>query len=143
MSVYIPVDLRRQVRAHFAHCCAYCRTQETLTVAIFEIEHIIPHSAGGKTVFENLCLACPTCNRYKAHRQDAPDPITNEITPLFHPYLQKWDDHFAWINNALEIQGLTPSGRATISALKMNRPQLVRVRALWVKMEEHPPQLDQ
>lgn len=42
---------------------AYCRTPEALTVTTFEFEHIIPLSAGGQTVFDNLCLACP-CNKY-------------------------------------------------------------------------------
>lgn len=65
MSVYIPVELQRQIRAHFANYCAYCLTAESLTVTIFEFEHIMPRSAGGETVFDNLCLACPSCNRYK------------------------------------------------------------------------------
>ena len=38
------------------------------------------------------------------------------------------------------IIGLTAIGRATIDALQMNRPQLLRVRRMWVKMGEHPPQ---
>jgi hypothetical protein len=41
MSVYIAVELRRQIRTIFADRCAYCRTLETLTVTTFEIEHII------------------------------------------------------------------------------------------------------
>ena len=48
MSDYIPVELQRQVKNHFANRCAYCQSSEDLTVAIFEIEHIIPRSAGGK-----------------------------------------------------------------------------------------------
>jgi hypothetical protein len=39
VSAYIPVEPQRQVRAHFRNCCAYCRTAEALTVAIFEFEH--------------------------------------------------------------------------------------------------------
>jgi hypothetical protein len=141
VSVYIPVDLQQQIRAHFANCCAYCRTLETLTVTTFEFEHIIPRSAGGETNFENLCLACPMCNRHKASRQVATDPVTVETVPLFHPHLQVWEHHFNWSEDAVEILGLTPTGRATISALKMNRPQLIRVRHLWVKLGEHPPKL--
>jgi hypothetical protein len=139
MSAYIPVELQRKIRAHFSDRCAYCQTAEALTVAIFEIEHIIPRSAQGQTVFENLCLACPTCNRYKANRQEALDPVSNEMVPLFHPHLQNWADHFAWDEMATEIVGLSPMGRATIFALKMNRPQMIRVRRMWVKMDLHPP----
>ncbi len=140
MSAYIPVDLQRRIRTHFADCCAYCQSAESLTVAIFEFEHIVPRSVGGSTTFENLCLACPTCNRYKAHRQNAIDLVTNETVGLFHPHQQTWADHFTWNEIASEIVGLTSTGRATIVALKMNRPQLVRVRQMWVRLGEHPPQ---
>lgn len=139
MSTYIPVELQRQIRSQFSNCCAYCQTAEALTVTTFELEHIQPLSADGKTTFENLCLACPSCNRHKAARQTAIDPDTNLEERLFHPYKQKWTDHFCWNNDSTEIIGLTPTGRATIRALKMNRDQLIRVRRMWVSLGEHPP----
>ena len=142
MKVYISVDLQRQVRARFANCCAYCRTAEVLTVAIFEYEHIVPRSAGGATAFVNLCLACPTCNRYKSDLVSALDPATLSEVPLFHPQQQRWLEHFTWNEDATRIVGLTPTGRATIATLKMNRPQMLRVRTMWVAMNEHPPDLD-
>lgn len=127
MSAYISAELQRQIRSHFADCCAYCRTAESLTVTTFEFEHIVPLARGGETIFENLCLACPSCNRYKAVRQTAVDPNTQTEVPLFHPQHQSWADHFTWNEEATEIIGLTPIGRATVDALKMNRPQLLRV----------------
>lgn len=139
MSVYVSVELRRQIRSHFASCCAYCRTAESLTAAAFEFEHIVPLSRRGTTVFENLCLACPSCNRFKAARQTATDPTTQAEVPLFHPQQQAWTEQFQWNGEATEIVGLTSIGRATLVALKMNRPQLLRVRRMWVEMGEHPP----
>lgn len=139
MSVYISVELQTKIRSCFGDCCGYCRTAEYLTVSTFEFEHIIPRSAGGETVFENLCLSCPSCNRYKATRQTAIDPNTQEEVKLFHPQQQSWKDHFTWNEDATEIIGLTAVGRSTINALKMNRSQLIRVRKMWVKMGEHPP----
>lgn len=121
MSVYVPIELRRQIRTLFADRCAYCKTSEVLTVTTFEIEHIIPRSADGKTALSNLCLACPTCNRSKAHRLTVPDPVTQTEVPLFHPQQQTWRDHFTWSEDAAEIVGITSIGRATIAALKMNR----------------------
>ena len=141
VSAYVPAELRRRIRARFADCCAYCRTGESLTVAIFEIEHIVPRSVGGETVFEYLCLACPTCNRSKAPRQIAAAPLTGQTVLLFHPQQQQWEEHFAWNEDATEIIGLTLMGQVTIDALRMNRPQLIRRRRMWVKMGEHPPQL--
>ena len=85
MSIYVPTALKQQVREKYAGCCAYCRTAEALTVAIFEFEHIIPQSAGGQTVYANLCLACPTCNRYKANRTVAIDPRSHHEVALFNP----------------------------------------------------------
>lgn len=95
MSTYIPVDLQRRVRSPFAECCAYCQTAESLTVAIFEIEHITPRSAQGETIFENLCLACPTCNRFKSNRQTAIYPIDQETVSLFHPQQQHWQEKYS------------------------------------------------
>jgi hypothetical protein len=141
VSVYIPVELKKEIRNYFADCCAYCRTAEGLTVTTFEFEHIIPLSAGGGTVFENLCLACPSCNRYKATRQTAIDPNTQNEVKLFNPQQQLWAEHFTWSEDATEIVGLTTIGRATIYTLKMNRLQLTRVRKMWVEMGEHPPNI--
>jgi hypothetical protein len=142
MNVYIPVELQRLVRERFANCCAYCRTAEDLTATTFEFEHIDPTSAGGATAFENLCLACPMCNRYKSDHVLVPDAVTQTEVPLFHPQQERWRDHFSWNEECTEIIGLTPIGRATVVALKMNRPQMIRVRRMWVAMSEHPPDLN-
>jgi hypothetical protein len=127
------------VREHFASRCAYCLTAEDLTVAIFELEHIVPRSTGGETVFQNLCLACPICNRYTSDLTLAKDPVTEMDIRLFHPQQDRWQDHFSWNHDATQILGLTPVGRATVEALKMNRPQMIRVRRMWVAMDEHQP----
>lgn len=142
MTAYVPLALQRLVRERFRDCCAYCRTAERLTAASFEFEHILPLSAGGATEYENLCLSCPMCNRYKSSREAGTDPDTQTEVPLFHPHRQRWDDHFSWMSAGAEVLGLTPIGRATSLALKMNRPAIVRVRRLWIAMGEHPPTFD-
>ncbi len=138
MSDYIPVDLRRRIRVHFSQCCAYCQSSEALTVVTYEVEHILPLCLGGLTEFENLCLACPTCNRHKYNRVVG---ITDEglESRLFHPQRDRWLDHFDWSVNGTLIVGLTRVGAATINLLRMNRPQLVEVRYLWIIVEKHPP----
>jgi len=142
VSLYVAAELRRRVREFFAECCAYCHTAERLTVVTFEFEHITPVSAGGPTAFDNLCLACPMCNRHKSDRMSAVDPTTGEITDLFHPQRANWTEHFAWTVDGSLLVGLTATGRTTIDALRMNRPQLVRTRRLWIALGEHPPSLD-
>lgn len=135
----MPAALKRLVRVRFVNRCAYCRTAEGLTATHFEIEHIEPRAAGGETIFANLCLSCPMCNRFKSDSLLAVDPITATSVPLFHPQLQLWQEHFAWSDDATEIIGRSPVGRATIGALRMNRPAMIRVRRMWVAMSEHPP----
>ena len=138
MSVYIPVELRRRIRSHFLHRCAYCQSSEALTVVTFEVEHIYPLSLSGQTEFGNLCLACPTCNRYKANRLTGHTDEGAEAR-LFNPQRDSWLDHFDWSMNSSLIVGLTDIGIATVNLLRMNRPQLVEVRSLWIIVGKHPP----
>ncbi|MCL4267029.1 MAG: HNH endonuclease [Anaerolineae bacterium] len=130
----VPKSLRATVRELDNHRCAYCQSPEILAVTPFEIDHIVPQKAGGKTELDNLCLASPECNRHKYARQTAVDPQTNHQIALFHPRQQAWADHFVWNEQHTHLIGLTPAGRATISALNMNRPRLIHLRQLWVKL---------
>lgn len=134
MSVAIPTELRSRVFERDQGRCAYCQTPEELTVTTFEIDHIVPTSAGGATQRNNLCLTCPACNRYKGARQSGPDPETGESAPLYHPRRQEWSEHFAWSTGSLQIEGRTSTGRATVAALHMNRPQALRLRGVWAKI---------
>ena len=112
-------------RAH--NRCEYCQTCRDTIGQTMHVEHIDPN--GGDDP-ENLCLACPTCNLSKSRAISALDPITGMIVPLFHPRRQQWQEHFRWIENALRVQGLTPTGRATEERLRMNQERLVVARAL-------------
>lgn len=136
MSSVISASLRSQTHSQDEGRCAYCQTPEELTVTTFEIDHILPTSAGGETAPDNLCLACPACNRYKATRSSASDPETGQIVPLYNPRQQEWSAHFTLSQDAVRIVGLTPTGRATIQLLRMNRTRMTRLRRLWVKMDK-------
>lgn len=63
MTSTVSAQLRLRVHARAEERCEYCQTPEELTVTTFELDHIVPLSAGGVTVLDNLCLACPACNR--------------------------------------------------------------------------------
>ncbi len=104
------------------------------------IDHIVPQSLGGSTDPGNLCAACWDCNLIKGEKIAAVDPQTGENVRLFHPNQQEWNDHFRWSETGWHIVGLTPTGRATVTALKLNRPQLVEARQYWVKTGWHPPE---
>lgn len=133
----IPGWLRREVAVRAGHRCEYCRLAQTGQEAIFHIDHVQPLAAGGETVLANLALACVSCSLRKGARLKATDPITKRFVPLFQPRSQLWTEHFAWKGN--RVTGITPTGRATVELLKMNRALIVAIRAEERLHGRHPP----
>lgn len=137
---HIPAAVAARVRQQAHNRCGYCLSPQHLVFARLEIEHIVPLAAGGSDDETNLWLACPLCNRYKAGKTDAVDPVTHEIVPLFNPRAQNWFEHFQWSDDGLYIIGLTPAGRATVEALHLSDdPDALTVRSYWVMAGWHPP----
>lgn len=137
---HIPAGLRERVAVQARHRCGYCLTAATVVGTPMEIDHLVPETLGGKTEEDNLWLACAQCNARKADRIVCREPLTGEMVPLFNPRHQAWSEHFRWSEEADQIVGLTPSGRATVLALQLNRPVLVSARRAWVSVGWHPPQ---
>ncbi len=136
---HIPKALREKVAAQARHRCGYCLMAEAIVGVSMEIDHLIPEALGGATEEKNLWLACSLCNDHKGDRIGALDPVTGEVVRLFNPRRQRWSEHFRWSTEGDQIEGLTPTGRATVIALHLNRPVLVRARQAWVKVGWHPP----
>jgi hypothetical protein len=84
-------------------------------------------------------LGLPNLYRSKASRQTGLDELTGELVKLFHPQRDVWTDHFKWSETGTAIEPQTPTGRITIALLKMNRPQLINARQMWVDVGRHPP----
>ncbi len=138
-GAYIPKALRELVAAQARYRCGYCLTTEEIIGIPMEYDHIIPEALGGPTIEANLWLACSQCNAYKSDRIAALDSLTNENVRLFDARHQVWSEHFAWATEGDRIVGLTATGRATVAALKLNRPWLVKARRRWVGAGWHPP----
>jgi hypothetical protein len=136
---HIAAELRQLIRDQANGTCEYCRSQERFSPQRFSIEHIKPYSDGGQSTQENLALSCQGCNGHKYTKQEAVDPVTGEVVALFHPRKQKWRNHFAWSADASLIVGLTPVGRATVEALRMNRIELVNLREVLYAAQKQPP----
>lgn len=132
--------LRQRVAEQARHRCGYCLTQEVVSGVPLTMEHIIPQAKGGGTVEENLWLSCRLCNEAKGVLTEAVDPISSTVAPLFNPRTQVWAEHFAWSEDGAQVIGRTPTGRATVVALKLNSELHVRARAIWVEAGWHPPQ---
>lgn len=136
---HVPRALREIVLAEARHRCGYCLTPSGITGTPMEIDHITPESLGGLTIRENLWSACSMCNDHKGSRIAALDPATREIVRLFNPRRHVWSEHFCWSSVGDEIVGKTPTGRATVVALRLNRSELVAARQRWIRAGWHPP----
>jgi len=135
----VPETLRRQVFERAGHRCEYCLTSRRVIGMPLVIDHIRPRALDGEDRLDNLCAACYRCNEYKGAKTHELDPVTGVVVPLFDPRTQIWREHFAWANGGTHIIGLTPAGRATVIALRLNNEYVVEARVLWVARQWHPP----
>jgi hypothetical protein len=102
------------------------------------VEHVVPTSKGGLDEESNLALACRACNLFKSDQQGMRDEITGEVVRLYHPRLDRWDEHLRVALGNGEIHGLSPIGRATVACLQMNRELQRIARLSWMKLKLYP-----
>ena len=132
----IPTRLRRQIIERAEHRCEYCGLSQAGQEAEFHIDHVVPLSAAGSTTLDNLALACVSCSLRKGAREKAPDTQTGKDAALFNPRRDSWPLHFRWDGD--RVIGLTPTGRATVSALNMNRSLALAIRQEENLRGRHP-----
>lgn len=131
--------LRNLVRIRAHNCCEYCRSQAEFSHDPFSGEHIFPVAKGGTDDIENLAWSCLGCNYHKAVAIIAIDLVTETLCPLFNPRKDNWETHFRWSEDFSIIIGLTPTGRATVTRLKLNRQGLINFRKVLYETGKHPP----
>jgi hypothetical protein len=134
-----PAAVRRAVADRAAGCCEYCFSQAAFSPDPFSVEHITPRSRGGSHDPGNLAFSCQGCNSRKYTRVEGPDPISGEPTTLYHPRRHLREEHFAWNEDYTILVGKTPTGRATIALLELNRAEVVNLRRALAQTGEHPP----
>ena len=132
----IPVFLRKLVIRRAKNFCEYCHLSQKGQEATFHIDHIKPVVSGGKTIAENLALACVSCSLRKGAKETVTDSETNQNIFLFHPRLDNWIEHFEW--NGVILKGLTAKGRATVEALNLNRSIILAIREEEILLGRHP-----
>jgi hypothetical protein len=130
-------SLRAEVILRAGNRCEYCRLSQVGQEATFHIDHVIARAAGGPTTADNLALACVACSLRKWAKETATDPDSGEEVTLFNPRSQVWAEHFGWEGE--RIVPLTPTGRATVAALAMNRPLILAIRQEEAVRGRHPP----
>lgn len=84
----------------------------------------------------NLAFACCFCNRYKGPNLAGVDPNSKQVVTLFHPRQHEWADHFQW--DGPMLVGKTPTARATIAVLSINRADALAVRRLLIQEGVYP-----
>lgn len=99
-------------------------------MAAHEIDHIISKKHGGSDEADNLALSCALCNKRKGSDLTSIDPDTGQIVPLYHPRQDSWSEHFQLYE--AQFIGLTPTGRATIQLLQLNRLDRIEERQLLI-----------
>jgi 5-methylcytosine-specific restriction endonuclease McrA len=134
-------DISPSLRAAVVHRaggrCEYCQLSQIGQEAAFHVDHVTPRAAGGTTTLENLALACVSCSLRKWAKQTATDPESREEVPLFNPRIDAWAEHFRW--DGERVMPLTPTGRATVAALALNRPLILAIRQEESARGRHPP----
>lgn len=133
----ISATLRRKVTVRADDRCEYCGLSQAGQEARFHVDHVAPLAAGGATELSNLALACVSCSLRKGARQRVTDPLSGAHVAIFNPRTEPWSEHFRWSD--LEVVGLTACGRATLTALQMNRPLALAIRAEEALLGRHPP----
>jgi HNH endonuclease/Kelch motif len=138
---YLTVLERRLMISRARERCEYCQCPDDYSLQSFDFDHIFPIAQGGSTSLENLAYACGGCNGYKHAKIQAIDPETLAEVDLYNPRQDRWEEHFLWNDDLLQMTGLTSIGRATIQLLRLNRSGVINIRRLLILDGKHPPSI--
>jgi len=111
--------------------CEYCLFPQDLSASSHQIDHVIAEKHGGGTHESNLALCCNLCNLRKGSDIGTLDPLTGQLTALFHPRIHAWREHFRM--DGVQVVGLTAIGRATAHFLQLNSIDRLTERAEFAK----------
>ena len=136
MATHISSALRQFVEERANNTCEYCLLNQLFSMYKHEIDHVIAVKHGGKTIADNLVLACLPCNRYKGSDLTSIDPLKGEIVPLFNPRQQDWLAHFQLQGSS--IVGMTAIGRTTVFLLRMNDSDRLKLRYSLIAQGVYP-----
>ncbi len=121
-------------RGRAAYACEYLSHSQATSLIPFHVEHIVSRQHGGSDDPGGLALACDRRNAYKGPNLSSIDPETRAVVALFNPRADLWSKHF--VVRGGQIEGLTPTGRATVRLLNMNAARRVELRRAWDELRE-------
>jgi 5-methylcytosine-specific restriction endonuclease McrA len=121
-------EVKQFVRQRADNHCEYCKVhQRYYPDFAFHVEHIIARQHRGPDNPDNLALACHLCNSKKGPNLSGIDPATGELTRLFNPRADVWNEHFRLEESGF-IMRLTPIGRTTVYVFGMNTDIRIQIR---------------
>ena len=133
---HIPLFLRKLVIRRAKNRCEYCQLSQKGQEATFHVDHIIPLASGGKTIAENLALACVSCSLRKGAREFVIDEDHKTKVKIFHPRNDVWKEHFEW--DGVVLKGKTEKGIVTVELLHLNRRLIIEIRKEEILLKRHP-----
>jgi hypothetical protein len=93
---------RTNVLTRDGYRCQYCR--ERKKAAELNYDHVVPRQQGGRTVWENIVMACYPCNSKKANRTPEQAgmklmrrPTKPKTLPMLGPRFHPRDIHPSWL----------------------------------------------
>lgn len=140
-ATYIPTPLRRVVIERARHCCEYCWTPDDAVLVSHEVDHVIAERHKGRTELGNLAYACFRCNRLKGSDLSSIDPQTGNITRLYNPRTDRWNEHFHLAADAT-IAALSAIGRTMVDFLDLNDAQWRDLRAALIRQGRYAPPIE-
>lgn len=102
----------------------------------FHVEHVVAQQHRGTDDLGNLALACRLCNWFKGTNLTSLDPDTNELTRLFNPRSDVWEEHFRLVGS--RVVGITGMGRTFVWLLEMNSKERITLREMLLELGEWP-----
>jgi hypothetical protein len=136
MSRYISDVLRAEVTERANYCCEYCRLPLRFSFFRFQIDHIVSLKHGGKTVSENLALACGFCNTNKGADLGTFLNSPKELVPFFNPREDDWHTNFEF--DRATIVAKTEVGAATIKIFGFNEIERLMERQILINAGLYP-----
>ena len=126
---------RKLVWERAGNRCEYCRLKQAHEPSqTFHVEHIVAKQHRGGDEIANLALAYHLCSWNKGPNLTSINPDNGELTPLFHPRLHVWHDHFAFQQE--RIIGRSNVGKTTVWLLEMNCDERLALRSVLIDLGE-------
>jgi len=122
----LTAETRELVRLRAGDRCEYCLLSQECSPLTHHIEHIVARQHGGSDEPVNLALACHRCNGKKGPNLTGIDPVSAVVVALYSPRRDQWADHFRIAG--VQLEGVTPTGRATVQVLGLNDARRVELR---------------